>query len=127
MPAKDDKDEGHGNKGKEKGKHRETLYDYSEAPLHDGALRAQLQLAYESFQVCGLHSMHLSECTIFFMQIKYGTFSSIISSLGKEALELQLERFFTVWAWSWNVVESFPFSEYLGKLSLQNNHNLHVT
>jgi len=89
-PAKDDKS----NKGK--GQHRETQYDYSEASLHDGALRAQLVLAYESFK------------------IKYGTFSSTMSILGKEALELQLERFFTVWAWSWNLEKPFPFSDYIG-------------
>ncbi len=46
-PAKDDKSK------KGKGQHRETQYDYTEASLHDGALRAELVLAYESFKVCG--------------------------------------------------------------------------
>lgn len=51
------------------------------------------------------------------MQVKYGTFSSILSGLGKEALELQLERFFTVWSWSWNLENPPPFSELAGRLS----------
>jgi hypothetical protein len=29
------------------------------------------------------------------------------SSLGQQALELQLERFFTVWAWKWDIQAGF--------------------
>ncbi|KLO12705.1 hypothetical protein SCHPADRAFT_829091 [Schizopora paradoxa] len=86
-PAKDEKG---------KAKRRETQYDYNEGSVHDIALRVQLQLAYESFK------------------IKFGTFSAILTSLGKEALELQLERFFTVWTWSWDLESPPPFSGSIG-------------
>ena len=38
-----------------------------------------------------------------------------MSDLGQEALELQLERFFTVWVWSLNLEEIPDFGEYLGR------------
>lgn len=34
--------------------------------------------------------------------------------LGQQALELQIERFFTVWAWSWDVEEQPDFGSHLG-------------
>jgi hypothetical protein len=38
----------------------------------------------------------------------------VLSTLGHQALELQLERFFTVWAWKWDVEEGFEFASLLG-------------
>lgn len=47
-------------------------------------------------------------------QLTHGSFTSILSALGKEALELQLERFFSVWAWSWNLEDDHEFGPHLG-------------
>ncbi|KAJ7796400.1 hypothetical protein B0H14DRAFT_2915447, partial [Mycena olivaceomarginata] len=47
-------------------------------------------------------------------KLRHGSFASILSSLDQEALELQLERFFTVWAWSWNLEDGPEFGEHLG-------------
>ncbi|KAH8832711.1 hypothetical protein DL96DRAFT_1583100 [Flagelloscypha sp. PMI_526] len=79
-------------KGKGKAKSASTFL-YHEASVHDVALRFQLSQAYEQFKVT------------------HGSFASILERLGREALELQLERFFTVWAWSWNLDEQPEFSE----------------
>lgn len=38
----------------------------------------------------------------------------MLSTLGQQALELQLERFFTVWAWKWDVEQHTNFSVDLG-------------
>ena len=38
-----------------------------------------------------------------------------MTNLGQQALELQLERFFTVWAWKWDY-EDDNFGTHLGKL-----------
>ncbi len=46
-------------------------------------------------------------------QLLHGTFSSVLSGLGQQALELQLERFFTVWAWKWDS-EDDDFATHLG-------------
>ncbi|KAG2113121.1 uncharacterized protein F5147DRAFT_682800 [Suillus discolor] len=95
------KDKGKGN-GKGKGKEKEkasTLqpsYDYHEGSFHDYALRAHLLRGYEQFK------------------LTHGSFTSILNSFGQEALELQLERFFTVWAWSWDLSKSFELNEDLG-------------
>lgn len=48
------------------------------------------------------------------MQLAHGSFTSILSTIGQQALELQLERFFTVWAWSWNLEDSLEFGRHLG-------------
>ena len=37
-----------------------------------------------------------------------------MDGLGQQALELQLERFFTVWAWSWDTEEQPDFGSHLG-------------
>lgn len=39
-----------------------------------------------------------------------------MANLGQQALELQLERFFTVWAWMWDVEDPIDFGKHLGKL-----------
>lgn len=36
-------------------------------------------------------------------QLTHGSLTSILLTIGQEALELQLERFFTVWAWTWDL------------------------
>ncbi|RXW21668.1 hypothetical protein EST38_g4185 [Candolleomyces aberdarensis] len=76
------------------------VYDYEDGTVHDIAIRSQLLHAYERFKL-----MH-------------GSFTSILAELGQEALELQLERFFTVWAWSWNLEAKAQIADQLG-LSLQ--------
>ncbi|TDL23594.1 hypothetical protein BD410DRAFT_786836, partial [Rickenella mellea] len=81
---------------KGKVKHAEPTYDYSDATVQDAALQTQLLRAYESFK------------------ITHGSFTTILESRGKEALELQLERFFTVWAWSWDLDNPMMFHDYLG-------------
>ncbi|EJD07702.1 uncharacterized protein FOMMEDRAFT_143994 [Fomitiporia mediterranea MF3/22] len=81
---------------KGKGKQKEPSYDHNEASLHDAALHAQLLLGYEAFKVT------------------HGTFTSILNDLGREGLEIQLERFFTVWAWSWDLSKPISFPDYLG-------------
>ncbi|KAI0084470.1 hypothetical protein BDY19DRAFT_971284 [Irpex rosettiformis] len=74
----------------------ETLYEYHDGSLHDAVLRDQIMNAYQDFKL--LH----------------GSFTSILETLGQAALELQLERFFTVWAWQWDLEEGVDFSEHLG-------------
>ncbi|KAF7370296.1 hypothetical protein MSAN_00660900 [Mycena sanguinolenta] len=83
-------------KGKGKEKTQPLLYDYHEHSVHDVAVRADIMRGYEKFK------------------LRHGSFASILSSLGQEALELQLERFFTVWAWSWNLEDGPEFGEHLG-------------
>ncbi|RPD64248.1 hypothetical protein L226DRAFT_611828 [Lentinus tigrinus ALCF2SS1-7] len=89
-------------KGKSKGKEKEqqqpartVMYDYHDGSVHDIALRTHFERGYEEFKL--LH----------------GTFNSVMSSLGQQALELQLERFFTVWAWKWDT-EDDDFASHLG-------------
>ncbi|KAG0709245.1 hypothetical protein DFH29DRAFT_978829 [Suillus ampliporus] len=102
LPSKP-KDKGKG-KGNDKGKGKEKeqasalqpSYDYHDGSLHDYALRAHLLRGYEQFK------------------LTHGSFTSILNSLGQEALELQLERFFTIWAWSWDLSKSFELSDDLG-------------
>lgn len=48
------------------------------------------------------------------VQLIHGSFSSVLSTLGQQALELQLERFFTVWAWKWDIEQHTHFSVDLG-------------
>ncbi|KAG2121183.1 hypothetical protein BD769DRAFT_1479744 [Suillus cothurnatus] len=87
-------------KGKEKEKEQASAlqpsYDCHDGSLHDYALRAYLLRGYEQFK------------------LTHGSFTSILNSLGQEALELQLERFFTVWAWSWDLSKSFELNDDLG-------------
>ncbi|KAL1723055.1 hypothetical protein EV715DRAFT_246384 [Schizophyllum commune] len=46
-------------------------------------------------------------------KLTHGSFASIMANLGQEALELQLERFFTVWAWSWDLGEGIELADTL--------------
>ncbi|KNZ79607.1 Vacuolar fusion protein CCZ1 like protein [Termitomyces sp. J132] len=83
-------------RGKEKGLGNTLLYDYQEGSVHDLVLRAAILRGYEQFK------------------LTHGSFTTILSTIGQEGLELQLERFFTVWAWSWNLEEGAEFGEHLG-------------
>ncbi|KAF8966338.1 hypothetical protein BDZ97DRAFT_1809094 [Flammula alnicola] len=74
------------------------VYDYEDGSVHDGALRAHILKGYERFKLA------------------HGSFTSILSILGQQALELQLERFWTVWAWSWDLEERSEFGEDFGPL-----------
>lgn len=80
------------------GKEKETapIYDYEDGSVHDAALRAHILMGYERFKLI------------------HGSFTSILATLGQQALELQLERFWTVWAWSWDLEERAEFGEYFG-------------
>ncbi|KAF8074730.1 hypothetical protein FPV67DRAFT_1474742 [Lyophyllum atratum] len=84
-------------KGKEKEKESESapLFDYQEGSVHDLALRADLLRGYEQFK------------------LTHGSLTSILATIGREGLELQLERFFTVWAWSWDLEEGTEFRDHL--------------
>ena len=59
-------------------------------------------------------------------QLTHGSFASIFKSLGQEALELQLERFFTVWAWKWDLEYDMDFAGHLGS-SFAHNPSLKLT
>ncbi|KAF8159510.1 hypothetical protein B0H34DRAFT_796751 [Crassisporium funariophilum] len=74
------------------------MYEYEDGSVHDDALRAHVMKGYERFK------------------LTHGSFTSILSSLGQQALELQLERFFTVWAWSWDLEDGHDFGEDFGPL-----------
>ncbi|KAG2147617.1 hypothetical protein DEU56DRAFT_730850 [Suillus clintonianus] len=77
-------------KGKSNGKDKEKeqasallpSYDYHGGLLHDYALHPHFLRGYEQFK------------------LTHGSFTSILNFLRKEALALQLERLFAVWAWS---------------------------
>lgn len=91
-------------KGKsKKGKAKKTdnvtpqdVVEYHDASVHDVLLRAHLLQGYEEFK------------------LTHGSFANILFTLGQQALELQLERFFTVWAWKWDIEEDTDFASYLG-------------
>lgn len=89
-------------KGKSKGKGKEpehkpdTTYDYHDGSVRDIALRAHILNGYEQFK------------------LTHGSFTSILSKLGQQALELQVEQFFTVWAWKWDTDEENEFVSHLG-------------
>ncbi|TRM65493.1 hypothetical protein BD626DRAFT_488943 [Schizophyllum amplum] len=84
-----------GKDAKAKGKPAAPTYEYDESSVNDGAVRAAVLNTYERFK------------------LTHGSFSSILANLGQEALELQLERFFTVWAWSWDLADGIELAESL--------------
>jgi hypothetical protein len=61
-------------------------------------------------------SLVLTKISMFFFQLKYGSFTSILHDpdLGQEALVTQMDRFFTVWAWSQSFDAEDQFSEHIG-------------
>ena len=60
-------------------------------------------------------------------QLTHGSFTYILSTLGQQALELQLERFFTPWAWSWDLEDGHDFGEHLGICVPPHEMNLQLT
>ncbi|KAJ3557998.1 hypothetical protein NP233_g11597 [Leucocoprinus birnbaumii] len=88
-------------KGKEKENDKDKakdvpVYDYENGSVHDGALKEDIMRGYEKFKL--LH----------------GSFTAILEALGQEALGLQLERFWTPWAWSWPLEDGHDFGQHLG-------------
>ncbi|VDC00985.1 unnamed protein product [Peniophora sp. CBMAI 1063] len=93
-------------KGKERGKGKakvkdpkpapESAFDYHDGATSDAALRAHLLRAHQTFQ------------------LTHGSFTSVLRDHGQQALELQLERFFTPWAWNWDIEQDVEFGSYLG-------------
>ncbi|KAJ7698968.1 hypothetical protein B0H17DRAFT_1257950 [Mycena rosella] len=86
-------------KGKEKSNanaEAPVLYDYHEYSVHDIAVKADIMRGYDKFK------------------LRHGSFASVLAAFGQQALELQLERFFTVWAWSWDLEDGPEFGEHLG-------------
>ncbi|KAH7914595.1 hypothetical protein BJ138DRAFT_1205594 [Hygrophoropsis aurantiaca] len=81
---------------KQDGADSQTIYEYHDGALHDYALRAHLLRGYEHFKLI------------------HGSFTSILSSIGQQALELQLERFFTIWAWVWDLENGYDLGVDLG-------------
>ncbi|KAF9460520.1 hypothetical protein BDZ94DRAFT_1265778 [Collybia nuda] len=84
----------------EKGKGKETttepVYDFLEGSVLDIALKQDILRGYDQFK------------------LTHGSFTYILSTIGQQALELQLERFFTVWAWTWNLEDGHDLKEHLG-------------
>ncbi|KAK0202668.1 hypothetical protein DFS33DRAFT_1262996 [Desarmillaria ectypa] len=70
--------------------------DYQDSSVNDVSLRADICRGYEQFK------------------LTHGSLTNILSTLGQQALELQLERFFTPWAWSWNLECDRGFGDHLG-------------
>lgn len=89
-------------KSKDKGKAKEAsggdtpAPEYYDGSLHDSAIRARLLRGYEQFKIV------------------HGSFTSILDSQGQQALESQLEHFFTIWAWSWDLEGNSNLSLDLG-------------
>lgn len=83
-------------KDKAKAKDVEVEYDYHDGSVHDDEIRSQLLRVYEHFKLV------------------HGSFSSILEDFGQQALELQIERFFTVWAWNWDIEQDADFGAHLG-------------
>ncbi|KAI0923963.1 hypothetical protein AcW1_006762 [Taiwanofungus camphoratus] len=83
-------------KGKENTTRQDVTYDYHDSSLQDFSLRSHILRGYEIFK------------------LTHGSFTAILSNLGQQALELQIERFFTVWAWKWDVEEHLDFNSHLG-------------
>lgn len=116
-------------KGKEKGKSKQKAsglkpesdsgYEWHDSSIRDDILRARIVEGYEQFKVCCMcasasYSLILNRNLG--LQLTHGSFTSILSVLGREALELQLERFFTVWAWSLDMENGDVFGRQLGML-----------
>ncbi|KAF9777314.1 hypothetical protein BJ322DRAFT_1097135 [Thelephora terrestris] len=85
---------------------QEPLFEYHEGLVHDIALKTHLQRAYELFKVLFTQFSRGDQARLFHLDLGY---------LGPTSLELQLERFFTVWAWSWDMEEQPDFCSHLGR------------
>ncbi|EIM86915.1 uncharacterized protein STEHIDRAFT_168790 [Stereum hirsutum FP-91666 SS1] len=99
-----------GGKGKSAGKEKDkdkgksgasagsegVQWDWYDGSVHDEVLRRQLMKGYEQFKLI------------------HGSFTTILRDQGPEVLEVQLERFFTVWAWRWDIDHDSELGEHLG-------------
>ncbi|KAF9054526.1 hypothetical protein BJ165DRAFT_1439577 [Panaeolus papilionaceus] len=81
-------------KGKEKSDN--PVYDYDDGTVFDHVLREHILQGYQRFK------------------LTHGSFSQILAKLGQQALELQLERFWTPWAWSWDLESAPNFEQSFG-------------
>ncbi|PPQ64779.1 hypothetical protein CVT24_007865 [Panaeolus cyanescens] len=81
---------------KGKGKSEAPVYDYDDGTMFDHVLREHILQGYQRFK------------------LTHGSFSRILENLGQQALELQLERFWTPWAWSWDLENAPSFEQYFG-------------
>ena len=94
-----------------------TVYEYEDGSVHDNALHADILKGYERFKVSeGFVLGQRRSLYTLYLQLTHGSFTSILANLGQQALELQLERFFTVWAWSWNLEDGHNFGESFGEI-----------
>ncbi|KAF7969685.1 hypothetical protein HWV62_26196 [Athelia sp. TMB] len=101
-------------KDKAREKERELpAYEYHDGSVHDLALRNHMQHGYEKFKVQISTSLQRNQLMIS-KQLTHGSLTGILSTLGQEALELQLERFFTPWAWMWDMESTQELSLDLG-------------
>ena len=106
-------------KPKDKGKEKDlsASYEYEDGSVHDNALHAHILKGYERFKVgMGFALQWRRSLTTLYLQLTHGSFTSILVNIGQQALELQLERFFTVWAWSWNLEDGHDFGESFGEI-----------
>jgi len=105
---------------KERGKDKDVpVYDYEDGSVHDGALKEDIMRGYERFKVYVVFL--LLECFLilfFLFKLIHGPFTSILNALGQEGLEVQLERFWTPWAWSWSFEDGQDFGQHLGMSSV---------
>ncbi|KZT09961.1 uncharacterized protein LAESUDRAFT_645955 [Laetiporus sulphureus 93-53] len=62
-----------------------VIYEYQDYSVEDVALRAQIMNGYDDFVLI------------------HGSFTSVLSTAGQETLETQLEKFFSMWVWSWDI------------------------
>ncbi len=111
-------------KARQKTRRNRHRYPPMSPPLYSNIMKAPCKT--RRFVPCCfevMNNLRYSNCTMIMCvqsfytlsyQLTHGSFTQIMSDLGQEALELQLERFFTVWAWSLNLEEIPDFGEHLG-------------
>jgi len=69
---------------------------------------------YEQFKVQLIRELSSFVIDHVLSQLLYGSFTYVLQTLGQQALELQLERYFTVWAWKWDLEQDSDFGAQLG-------------
>ncbi|KAF8518040.1 hypothetical protein BU17DRAFT_91470 [Hysterangium stoloniferum] len=72
------------------------LYYYHEESVFDQVLKDSMYNGYEAFKLL------------------YGTYSSILKDGNPEVLQTRLERFFTPWAWHWDIESCNDLHSHLG-------------
>ncbi|KIJ55335.1 hypothetical protein M422DRAFT_63445 [Sphaerobolus stellatus SS14] len=71
-------------------------YYYHDESINDTAIRSRLLIGYEDFKLL------------------YDTYTSVLAEDGPQALQARLERFFTPWAWRWDIEEDIDLPMHLG-------------